>query len=58
MDSGVDGVACPACEGRDLERLLSTFAAATGGSKGEAAEAAAACMPSGCCGGGACGWDN
>jgi hypothetical protein len=54
MDSGVDGAACPSCEGRDLERLLSTFAAATGDAKAEAQP----CRPSGCCGGGACGWDN
>ena len=52
--NGASGAACPKCDSHDLERLLSTFAAATGGEKSQAQP----CMPAGCCGGGGCGWDN
>ena len=57
LGEGAEKATCPRCDGHDLERLHSTFAAASGGAKSESQP----CMPAGCCGGGACGpggWDN
>lgn len=51
-------IACPSCGSRDLSRLLSTFAARSGGGNGRASEPACgsgACAMPGMCGPSACG---
>ena len=48
-----DEVTCPACQGREVEKQLSTFARAGGGGGGGSFEGRGG--GGGCCGGGGCG---
>ena len=43
MGAGAEGLLCPSCGGRDVKRMLSTFAAGSGSS----GSAGAACGPGG-----------
>jgi putative FmdB family regulatory protein len=64
LGEGADGLACPGCGARILDKQFSTFATAGGSSSAQAhaADAAACdaadCGAGACCGGGSCGLDS